>query len=266
MMPDPTVIGPLIFKRYDTLHALTQAPHTKRELTESLEIPRSTLSDILRELEHANLVQYSDGHWQTTFISKCMVHTHQQYVEHLSRLREMESLTDVLGAGSPLDCTFIIGADVHKSEAALPDEVMHVLLEAAESASRFRIFTPAAISSYVKPFYEHATTGDNPRIEVIVKPTLFEQLRANNASVMNDAVDDDRVTFFTAQIPVSFGLWIADDDSVGVLPFGESGIRGILTNDSAPALAWAEDQYEQVKQDADSVFFRGGTAHSTQPR
>ena len=262
MMPDPTNVGPLIFKRYDTLHALTQAPHTKPELAESLEIPRSTLGDILRELEHANLIRYLDGHWQTTLISKCMVHTHEQYVEHLASLREMESLTDVLGAESPLDCAFLIGADVHKSEAALPDEVMHVLLEAAESASRFRIFTPAAISSYVQPFYEHATNGNDPRVEVIVKPTLFEQLRAHNASVMNEAVDDDRITFFTAEIPVSFGLWIADNDSVGVLLFGDSGIRGILTNDSAPALAWAEDQYEQVKQDADSVFFRGGSNHA----
>ena len=266
MMPDPTDIGPLIFKRYDTLHALTQAPHTKQELTESLEIPRSTLDGILRELEQAGLVRYTDGHWQTTLISKCMVHTHEQYVEHLASLREMESLTDVLETESPLDCTFLIGADVHKSEAALPDEVMHVLLEAAESASRFRFFTPAAISSYVEPFYEHATSGDDPRVEVIVKPMLFEQLRAHNASVMNEAIDDDRVTFFTAEIPVSFGLWIADDDSVGVLIFGEDGIHGILTNDSGEALAWAEDQYEQVKQRADPVFFRGGSTRFTLPR
>ena len=97
---------------------------------------------------------------------------------------------------------------------------------------------------------------------MIVKPTLFEQLRAHNASVMTEAVDDDWVTFFTAEISVSFGLWIADDDSVGVLLFGESGIRGILTNDSAPALTWAEDQYERIKQDADPVFFRGGFNHS----
>jgi len=174
----------------------------------------------------------------------------------------MESLTDVLEAESPLDCTFLIGADVHKSETAYPDEVTHVLLEAAESASRFRIFTPTAISSYVEPFYEHATKGDDPRVEVIVEPTLFEQLRVHKPSVMNEAVDDNRVTFFTADIPVSFGLWIADDDSVGVLLFGDSGIRGILTNDSTPALAWAEDQYEQVKQDADPVFFRGGSNHT----
>jgi len=262
MMPDPTDIGPLIFKRYDTLHALTQAPRTKPELAESLEIPRSTLGDILRELEHANLVRYTDGHWQTTLISKCMVHTHEQYVDHLSSLREMESLTDVLEVESPLDCPFLIGADIHKSEAALPDEVMHVLLEAAESASRFRIFTPAAISSYVAPFYERVTNGDDPRVEVIIEPTLFERLRAHKPSVMNEAVDDDRVTFFTAKIPVSFGLWIADNDSVGVLLFSESGIRGILTNDSVSALAWAEDQYEQVKQHADPVFFRGGFNHS----
>lgn len=42
-----------------------------------------------------------------------------------------------------------------------------------------------------------------------------------------------------------FGLWIADDDSVGLLLFGDSGIRGILMNGSTLALAWADDQYER---------------------
>jgi hypothetical protein len=65
------------------------------------------------------------------------------------------------------------------------------------------------------------------------------------------------VRLYRASIPFSFGLWIADEDEVGIVVFTEQGLGGILVNDIDDALDWATDQYERVKQDADSVFLRG---------
>lgn len=134
---------------------------------------------------------------------------------------------------------------------------MQVLLDAAREATRFRLFTPRVLAAHVEPFYENALSGDDPRIELVVSVSLFDQLRAHFPDLINEAVTDSPISFYTAEVPDSFGLWIADHDHVGVLVFGESGVRGILVNDTDAALGWAEEQYEQVKQNADSVFFRG---------
>jgi len=87
--------------------------------------------------------------------------------------------------------------------------------------------------------------------------SLFGELRTHFPDLIHQAVTDSPISFYTADVPDEFGLWIADHDHVGVLVFGESGVRGILVNDTDAALRWAEDQYEQVKQNADPVFFRG---------
>jgi len=41
---------------------------------------------------------------------------------------------------------------------------------------------------------------------------------------------------------------------------GESGIRSILVNDSPEAFTWTEGQFEQVRQNAESVFFRNSSS------
>ena len=195
-----------------------------------------------------------------------MTQVSERYLETLDGLAEMESLSDTLDAAGPLDCDFLVGADVHHSNTALPDKVMHVLLEKAAAATRFRIFTPSAISAYVEPFYEQVTTGENSSIEVTVPPVLFEELHMHHSDVMNEAVDDSRISFYTAPVSVSFGLWIADDANAGIIIFGEGGIRSILVNDSSEALAWAKDQYEQVKRDADAVLSHNSSSLVTDSR
>ncbi|MFB6186665.1 MAG: hypothetical protein ABEI86_07355 [Halobacteriaceae archaeon] len=119
------------------------------------------------------------------------------------------------------------------------------------------MFTPRVLAAHVEPFYENALIGDDPRVELVVPVSLFEQLRAHFSNLVREAVTDSPISFYTADVPDGFGLWITDHDHVGVLVFGENGLRGILVNDTDAALRWAEEQYEQVKQTADPVFFRG---------
>ncbi|WP_254547219.1 helix-turn-helix transcriptional regulator [Halomarina pelagica] len=247
-MHSSTELGRLLLARYGVLQALTQTPQTKRDLVDDLSIPRSTLDDIIRDLSEAELVTFTKGQWYTTIIGQCMVQVHEEYLAQLTSLSDISSITDVLDSKSPLDSAFLIGADLNDSRGPVPDEVMHVLLEAATTATRFRIFTPSAISAYVKPFYDRVTNGDDSCVEVVVSSTLFEQLYSLHPNLMSEAVDNPCISFFSASIPFSFGLWIADNAHAGVIIFEEGGISGILVNDSVEALNWAENQYEQIRK------------------
>jgi len=250
-------VATLLLNRYTILRALDASPRTKQELLREVEISRSTLDRVMRRLEKAGIVVYTDGEWHLTVYGRCVFALHQRYREQLSGLREAASLVDVPSEETPLDCSILIDADVYSSDGAIQEDVMQVLLDAAKDATRFRMFTPRVLAAHVEPFYENALIGDDPRVELVVPMSLFDQLRAYFPDLIHEAVTDSPISFFTADVPDAFGLWIADHDHVGVLVFGESGVRGILVNDSDAALRWAEDQYEQVKQTADPVFFRG---------
>jgi len=254
-------VATLLLNRYTILRALDASPRTKQELLREVEISRSTLDRVMRKLEKAGLVVYTDGEWHLTVYGRCAFTLHQRYREQLSGLREAASLVDAPSEVTPLDCSLLIDADVYSSEGAIQEDVMQVLLDAAREATRFRLFTPRVLAAHVEAFYETALVGDNPRVELVVSVSLFDQLRAYFPDLIHEAVTDSPIFFYTAEVPESFGLWIADHDHVGVLVFGEDGVRGILVNDSDEALRWAEDQYEQVKQNADPVFFRGTPYH-----
>ncbi|RDI71672.1 helix-turn-helix transcriptional regulator [Halopelagius longus] len=255
-MSDSRDIQKLLLDRHDVLQVLSRDPSSKREILPEVGVARSTLDNIMRQLEEAGLVAYADNEWHLTVFGQSAFALSREYREHLSDLHRASSLVDTPAEESPFDDSLLVGAEVYYPEETILDGVMQELLDAAKGASRFRIFTPAILSSYVEPFYESARHGDDPRVEVIVTPSLLEQLRVHHPDLLDRAITDSPFSFFTGETPESFGLWIADDRQVGVLVFGDTGIRGILVNDTDAALEWAEEYYERVKQTADAVFLR----------
>jgi len=247
----------LLLDRYTVFRSLDENPSTKLELLPQVEFSRSTLDRVMRDLETAGLVVYTGGRWHLTVYGRCAFALHQRYRDQLEGLREAASLVDMPSEDTPFDCSLLIDADVHFSAGTIQGDVMQVLLDAARDATRFRLFTPRVLAPYVESFYENALVGDDSSVELVVPVSLFGELRTHFPHLIHEAVTDSPISFYTAEVPDSFGLWIADHDHVGVLVFGEDGVRGILVNDSDAALRWAEEQYEQLKQNADPVFFRG---------
>jgi hypothetical protein len=70
---------------------------------------------------------------------------------------------------------------------------------------------------------------------------------------MRSEHESDHVDHYRADVPVSYGLWVADDDNAGVVIYSDGGIAGIIVNDSPAAIAWARDLYEQTRQNAELV-------------
>lgn len=262
MVSDPDELGRLLLRRYHCLQVLETDRHTKRSLVDQLDIPRSTLDGIMQDLEAAGLVAYTDGEWHATVLGQCALHAHEQYRTHLDSLTNIAGLSDALSPKSPITCDFLVGADVYEAESAVPDAVLEQLMESVADGRTIRGFTPMAISAYVEPFYTRAVSGDNSELELILPPDVFERIRAMYPDQTEEALHRTQVSLLQGSIPVSFGLWIVDDTHAGLVVYAEQGVCGLIMNDTAEALAWAEDQYERVKQDAEPIFLRGGGRHT----
>lgn len=250
-------LADVLLKRGECLSALVNRPRPKPELVEALDIPRSTLDDVVRDLERANLAEYCDGQWQPTLLGQYTLNHHTRYKEGLKSLTDATPVIKKLPQDTPIGRRFLIGAEVHVPTASVPDAIMQILFKNIESATHVRGITPLAMAGYADSFYQAATTGSNAQLEVVLPLETFDQLRTLQPDSTNKAMANDDIALYHANVPAAFSLWIADDDHAGVIVYADQGVQGILINETDDALNWAADQYDRIRKDADPIFYDG---------
>jgi predicted transcriptional regulator len=259
----PFEVADVLLKRYECLQALSEYPQTKPEIVESLNIPRSTLDNIIRDLEQSDLAKYHNGKWQLTLLGQILLNEHTRYVEQLEVLTDASSVLNELPQDTPVDRRFLVDVDVHVATTPVPDEVMQVFLDAVRSASYVRGVTPLAMAGHADSFYHAATQGSNARSDIILPLETFERLQALDPDSTNRVLEDENITLYHADIPFTFSLWITDDDHAGIIVYADQGVQGILINNTNDALNWATSQYNRIRKDAEPIFNRGSAKHST---
>lgn len=243
----------VLLRRYDCLRALIDQPLAKRDLVERLDTPRSTLDDIVRELERVGLVEYDDGLWQPTFVGQCACRVHARYLERLDDYRVTAPVLDPVPADSPLDPAFLDGVEVYEADLEVPDALTMTLLDHVACARRVRLATPIALVGFTERLHESVTARETCTFEMILPGQVIEGVRATRPGLIEELLDAPDETVYRAPLPFTFGLWIADDDHAGVAIFEKRGICGLLVNDTDDALAWASEQYDRVKGDAEPI-------------
>jgi predicted transcriptional regulator len=242
----------VLAKREGTLRALLEEPRGKRDLVDALDVPRSTLDRAVRELETAGLVEYRDGAYRPTLFGRTALETHETYRRSLDDLTAAADVVAPLPPDSPLDRTFLVGAEVVASAPHLPDEVVGRLFESVRDADRIRGVAPVGMEGHLDAFRD-ATTTNAGGLELVLTPELFDHVARTRAEETLDAIESGRATLYRAEIPFRFGLWLADDREAGVVVYTDTGVRGVLVNGDAPAVEWALDLFERVQGGAEPV-------------
>jgi predicted transcriptional regulator len=256
--PDSDRLDSILAERHSYLRTLIDQPRPKCDLEGELDGSRSTLDRALRDLADANLAVYEDGVWKPTALGRCSYKTRQAYLNQQASLAEASPLLKELSSKGPVDCTFVIGANVYESNPSVPDAIMQTLLDSVEDGQEVSIVTPVVITGFAKEFYERVSSSENYSLDLLLPPNVLEDTRAAFPSLTDELLNDKNVNLHTASIPFNFGLWIVDSTEAGMIVFTNQGVRGILVNDTPNALGWATGQYERAKQDADPIF--SGTA------
>ena len=117
--------------------------------------------------------------------------------------------------------------------------------------------TPRVVLGFAEKLYERVAVDREFTLELIVPHEMFDELVGALPAFAEKLLGDPDVQLYQATIPFSFGLWLVDEDQVGLFVFTDHGVSGLLVNDTDAALAWANEQYERVKEDARPIFRRG---------
>ncbi len=252
-------IAGIVNRRWDCLDAIVEAPGAKGELVDRLDIPRSTLDDIVRELERSGLVEYVDGEWRATTVGYYAHNSYEQFVGSLTGLQAvgdvLEPLSDVRSVGPPM----LDGAVAHEATDPVPDAVIEEFLVRIDETHHIRGFAPRAVSGYANAVPERAAdTGTT--LEMVMTEDIYDQLSTLYPPSERPDSERELISLFAGPVPYEYGLWIGDNSHAGLMVYTDHGIRGLIINESDAAVEWATKQYEQVRESATPVAEEDGLA------
>ncbi|SFR55195.1 helix-turn-helix transcriptional regulator [Halogeometricum limi] len=243
----------VVLTREDVLRAVVLEPRDKRELTEAVESSRSTVDRAIRELRDAGLVKRVDGRYEATVAGGCSLDAAEQFHERIRDVGDAVAVLNQLPVDGPLDRRFLADADAYAATPEMPDGVVQQLFDSVRTAKRLRGIAPVVLSGHFEGFYEAATAGDT-QVEMLISDSVVSQLVSTAATraVFLEQLRDENVTISRAEIPFSFGLWVTEWEA-GILVYTDTGVGGLLRNDSDEAVAWAESVFADLAADADRI-------------
>jgi DNA-binding MarR family transcriptional regulator len=254
-MPDSdhsldTIVG----KRQSFLESLEKNSKDKCELETDLDISRSTVDRGIRELSNAGLVTSTNSDYQLTLAGRTALTAAQQYHRRLQEIDSGRDLLSTLPSGTDIADVFLDGASYAQASPEIPDRIIRYLFDSIESADVFRGVSPVALAGYLDEFYA-VTTANGTIVKHVVDEDVVETLLAapELRSGFIKQAQHDRVSLLSGDISFNYGLWIVDDIEAGIVFYTDTGVRGIIINDSDAAIQWAHNQWESVMADATSI-------------
>jgi predicted transcriptional regulator len=242
----------ILFRRRDVLGAISGGTGDKRALVEQLDIPRSTLDDVVRELSDAGLVRYVDGEWEPTTVGQCAAEIHEAYAERIAGLADAAAVLEA-SPGADVGAAMLDGCTGIDADGALLDRTVTAFLDQVRAATEIRGLVPQALAGPVPSIHEEVVGEPRMTTELVFDPTVYEELIELYPEQIGEALSNERVRFYRASIPVDYGLWIADDEHAGIVVYGSGGVAGIILNDTTAAVDWAAETYDRVRDRAEPI-------------
>ncbi|ERG95256.1 MAG: hypothetical protein J07HQW2_01707 [Haloquadratum walsbyi J07HQW2] len=244
----------IVSKRQSFLESLRNSSKGKCELETDLDVSRSTVDRGIRELESAGLIMHTNNKYQLTLAGRTAVTAVQQYHRRLQEIDTGRDLLSTLSGDIDIADDFLDGASSIQASPEIPDQIITYLFDSIESADIFRGISPVALAGHLDEFYTMMTVNETVAEHIIdedVVETLLEAPELNSGFIKQ--IRHDRVRMLSSDIPFTYGLWIADDTETGIIFYTETGVRGIIMNDSDAAVQWAHTQWESAMADATQI-------------
>lgn len=244
----------LLTHRRQLLKSVEEGSADKQALVEDVGVSRSTVDRAVRELEEAGLVSRTGGTVALTTSGRVALLAHDRLSDTIRGLGAASDLMRHLPVDSVPDPVIFQGGTVVEGTPEVPQRPATTLSGLVAEAQDIR-----GVALSVEP--ELVTAGRDAIVErqvdmtVGVPETVVARLLGTHEEALEDSLEggiDLRQT--DADIP--FGVMVFDRPAARVaalLVYGESGLRGVVTNERDAAVAWAGQYVETWLNRADPL-------------
>lgn len=219
------------------------------ELTEQIDVTRTTVQRILSGFRDRNWVHKRDGTYRTTVTGQRVLRAYEALEEEVERAEACGPLAvhaDQLSRRFEPELfteTDLTVATSHQPLAPIERYFSQITQEISRIYSVASMFTEASTGA-IETFIEMDVTG-----ELIYDEAMLEEVSESSLQTISRWDERDNCAVFTTSLPTDFGMTIADE-TVFVGGFTDGNLV-ILAEGSHPTLvASAKEFVEEIKADA----------------
>jgi predicted transcriptional regulator len=245
----------VIATREPFLRSILDTPKRKVELVDAVDTSRSTVDRAVRDLVEAGLIARRGDRYRATLAGRTALRAADRYHRRLNEVEDGIDVFRTVPAEVDIADRFLDGASVSQTSPEVPDGVMQRVFDSLEPAEKTRVVTPVVLSGHIEQFREAATAGETTTEMVLDRAVVDQLLDADTSEARTaflTALDDERLELSRADVPLSYSLWVTPEET-GIVLYSDTGVRGIVVNDTEAALEWATAQYERLAADAEPI-------------
>jgi predicted transcriptional regulator len=247
-----TAIG----ERFELMELLSYAAMDKRDLSDELDISRSTIDRSVRDLELLGLVEYSSSGLQPTQFGESVVEEYRAFERSLASLADAQRVLSVLPPGTDIDFRLLEDAQITSSTKTAPHVPGTRMLEMIRGADRSWMLARAhADRKSTDQFHEEIVHG-GMEAEIVFQAEMFEHLIQEYPKRLREMMECSHCKLFIAkEIPFGLFMFEANDKIyICVLVYtSENSVKGLIANDSDGAIEWGERTFQHYRKDAEPV-------------
>lgn len=241
-----------VVRREPLLRALRSAPATPGDLTESVDLSRSTVHRALNSLEEHDLVERFDGEYYLTILGEVVAEEAAEFATQARAAMALEPFLNTIDMnGIPVE--HFVDARITRRKPRQPHASLQRIIDLVEESGSLRMLSTVISPIYVDLGYREMTEGMN--IEAVFDRQAIEIMLTQYGDKAYETVTTGRFDLY-AHDGLPFELFIFDE-KMGMAAHDENGIAQVLVESEAePAIDWAEDLYARHLAEADPLTLR----------
>jgi len=245
----------VVAKRRDVLAAL-ETQMRKPALVDQLSMSRSTIDRAIDELRGAGLVERDGSRYVTTYAGRAALAAYEGYLDRLDALVEAQPVLSALPPDIDVDPAALDGAQVVESTPAAPEGPIEVNVDPVQDAETLRTTSPVVAPRYLEAL-DNLIEGPGTDIELVYTEAAFEALSTTYEPALERLEAADGVRGFVTERAIPYVVWTAavpDRTVSGLIVHDDTGLVGLINNDTEAMNEWARRAYERYRADAERVY------------
>jgi predicted transcriptional regulator len=243
---DPAAVA-TVDRRLDTLRALDEAPASKAELVERIDVSRSTADRSIRELETRGFVAASDDGYRVTVAGRLALAAHDERTRRTDAAAAVAPLFDGVDLSFDVDPPVLDGARVVEAQPHAPNQPVECVSALVADATHVSVYTGRFLSRHASLYYDRVLDGMTGTF--VATDRVIERQRSMRPGDMREAMDLGRVAVrrLDRDDPVSLVLAeTPDGPEMGLVVYRGETPRGFVGSDAPEATRWARDLHERL--------------------
>jgi len=239
-------------RRAPILESLQQEPVAASELSETVDMSRSTVHRSLKSLEEYDIVEESSDRYELTSLGRILAMELQTFGTRAFTglsLKKFLNHVDINSNRIPLE--HFADSKTTRRTSRRPHATIHRIIELIENADSLRMFSTVISPVHVDVGYREMMNGTE--IEAIFDREAIDIMALEYPEKAQETVSTGNFDVYACE-RVPFELFLFEE-KIGLAAHNENGNAEVLIESENPsAIEWAENLYAEYLSRAESVF------------